>query len=1008
MKKIGLIFAGCLAFIGVYGAHAEDAGDAARAAIRRASSGITANQSRQKSSDTVSGTNAIRGNTTTATHATQNVRGRNTTTQNRTQNVVERVSNTTPRTTGNVVSRATVASVAPRTTTPTTTNTTRSATRSGTSSVQGKSASRSVARSGTNDTVTRDDILNRNYSKCKTVFFDCMDEFCANKDSQLKRCACSSRINEFDAVKKQLDAAEDKMLDFNQRLLTVSMEKEDAEALSVATEGETAYLATTDKSDSKKTLDAIAQKLKTNFDTSSFNSDLNVLSWSLNMDSAFDNVDSLLGASTTTKSGTELYSAALPVCRQMAAEVCAESDISLAEGGYLALIEQDCNTVAKTYKTQAAQARSKVLEGSALLDMSRLDVYQKRNSDDILTCKRKMLDMLTDSTICGENLSKCLDTTGKYIDPATGEVFLKPELVELSNLLTRPDDGSTWTSMAKNSAFVSFLDSKKKFLEPAMENCENIADDVWDGFVEDALAQIKLAQEQKLNDVRQSCTVLTAQCLAEAEESITQFDARALSVFGIDADRTKNAMCADVIQSCTALLNTTNDNGNTWNSGVADITLATTYETLMQTCRQVGRACIIQVCTSTSGNFGLCENISTSVNRKTIINRNACWQDVVDCIANAGDTAINDIIEKQLGFGANAANSSINFYDYLYGSYTLANNDNTASCTTDGNSSCVYDICADKCTSTSDKVECRKCRLAERIWGNCETSPATILLGATQHNQIKQGPSDEQTLLYWFATNTGTENALDNCRDTTCPVGYTSIDGVCVHSSDMCVTSYAQQNTDDNLTMCSLDTRSYPSFNDSSKFRCMCCDIANKDTAGNCCDNGRFIYAKFETAGIFPNDSYIRFCSATGNGTVITEPYMDDTGGSLGRYHVLICDGANAQSGRTAGTVYIDSGGQPMCNGTLVDVLVYPYTENGVKKYNFYYQSPTYNTFVSDVIMDRDLNQYKWMDYTYPSITNYGCFDETTRDSCSLDPIISGDGSGTNNLLGEWSVAFTQ
>ena len=148
-----------------------------------------------------------------------------------------------------------------------------------------------------------------------------MDEFCANKDAQLKRCACSSRINEFNTVKKRLAAAEEKMLDFSQRLLTVSMDKEDAEALSVATEGEEAYFATKDTSDSKRTLDAIAKKLKTSFDSSTFDSGSNVLSWSLDIDSAFDTVDSLRGASTTAKSGTALYSAALPVCREMAAEV---------------------------------------------------------------------------------------------------------------------------------------------------------------------------------------------------------------------------------------------------------------------------------------------------------------------------------------------------------------------------------------------------------------------------------------------------------------------------------------------------------------------------------------------------------------------------------------------------------------------------------------------------------------------------------------------------------------
>ena len=172
-----------------------------------------------------------------------------------------------------------------------------------------------------------------------------MDEFCANKDSQLKRCACSSRVNEFDNVKAQLSQVEDKLLDFNQRLLTVNMDKEDALAISQATEGELAFQQE-DTTASKELLDEISEKLNTTFETDSFDANLAPISLSLNIDAAFDSVDSLAGSSTTTKSGTELYSAALPVCREMAMEVCTADELDIVESGYQMAIEQDCNTVA--------------------------------------------------------------------------------------------------------------------------------------------------------------------------------------------------------------------------------------------------------------------------------------------------------------------------------------------------------------------------------------------------------------------------------------------------------------------------------------------------------------------------------------------------------------------------------------------------------------------------------------------------------------------------------------
>ena len=241
-----------------------------------------------------------------------------------------------------------------------------------------------------------------------------------------------------------------------------------------------------------------------------------------------------------------------------------------------------------------------------------------------------------------------------------------------------------------------------------MEQCQDIADNVWDAFIEDALAQIKLAQIKKLETVRQSCTTLTTQCLSDAQESITNFDARALATFGISADITASAMCSDILNSCTALLNA---GGSTdWETGMSGIAISTTYETMMQTCRQVGQACIIQVCKSTSGNFGLCESISSSTNRKAIINHTACWDTVKDCIRSVGKDAINDILTTQLN--ANTT-MDLKFYDTMYDKYdenniitTLntsdetnrkcANVTNASDSNTEGD--CVYDLCYTECS----------------------------------------------------------------------------------------------------------------------------------------------------------------------------------------------------------------------------------------------------------------------------------------------------------------------
>ncbi len=866
MKGRYLLFTVCLGCIAFYGAMAADDDTTARAATRRASGTTSApTQSRQqvKSADTAQRSQAAtsRLNTATTKSATgttspRTIGARTATVSESNRTAAENNARTavSPRS-GNVINvqaRPSASNTA-RTTITAPISQSRSAaptrivtqprgaitqSRGATSAAsRGRSAiSATVSRAAAN-TDLRDAVMGRDYKTCRQVYYDCMDEFCANKDSQLKRCACSSRLHEFDRVKKSLSNVEDKLLDFNQRLLTVNMDKEDADALFTATEGENAYNQTKDTSGSKKILDEISKKLNAG-GGDSFSQNLSAISLSLNTDAAFDSVDSLLGASTTAKEGAALYNAALPVCREMAAEVCDDDALALAESGYQMTIEQDCNTVAKSYETQTDQAREKVREGAALLDISRLDIHQKRNSDDILTCKKKMLAQLSETSVCGDNLEKCLDMSGRYIDPSTGQAFLTNDLANLASLITRPEGNQTWLGAPGNDRFVSYLNSKKKYLEPAMENCQDIAEYVWDAFIEDALAQIKLAQDAKLEEVRQSCTTLTTQCLANTAKSLSDFDARALSTFGVKADKTVNDMCASVQNACTALLKTTQGDAD-WVGGMTQIATDKTYETIMQTCREVGRACIIQACKSISGNFGMCEsNNNNSINRKSIINRISCWNEVKNCVAEAGVDAINNIFELE-------APQNGNFYTELYGGTIIENGESKpitishdTTCYQKKNSNsvvCVYDICTDKCAcsegdtecAAATSFECRTCRLAEKIWGNCEAEPASPLEKDGSHNNILK-PRDEKTstLLSWFSKNTGTDgsNVTDSCRDTSCPSGYTPV----LYGNDIvCVSS---ENMDTNGLFCPIE-RGYKKFKPTgSENLTNCCRIGDTES----------------------------------------------------------------------------------------------------------------------------------------------------------------------------------
>ncbi len=809
MKRIILFFAVCLG-LSVSQTTFADNSDVARAAKRNQTTTVSTKSSTNRSvaSDTKSETPQQK-NARTATKATQQ-RVTNRTSSQQTQNLKSRTTTATPA--KNVTARVSNTNTAARTT----------ATRKPTVSTRSTTTVKSRATTKPLNIEKMENIKNADYSRCKTVYYECMDEFCANKDANLRRCACSSRIHEFDSIKKQLNKAEDKMLEFNQRLLTVSMDKKDAAAINVATEGETAFNIK-DRSDSEKTLQKITKALDSS-SNSKIGNEISSLSWDLNLDSAWDDVDALGGIATTSKNGLDLYNAARPICVEMAKEVCTDDELKIAQDGYKLTIQQDCNTVEKSYATLHNQVIEKVHESSALLDMSRLNIYQERNSDDTLTCKKKILEQLSNTSVCGENLYKCLDMTGEYIDPSNGKAFLSENLSNLANLLQEPTGDEKWSTLPQNEKFVNFLKSKKKFLEPAIKQCQDIADTIWKEFLDDALSQIKLAQKAKLEEVRQSCTKLVAECKTSALNDLSEFDSRALSVFSVIADKTANEMCSNIQNSCVTLMNV-DDFYNSWSTGVSGISTDITYQSVIDTCTQIGRDCIIQKCNGTSGNFALCTN-TTSSNRIAILKRDACWNEVLNCVRGADN--LNNMNSLPI------ISNRINYYNSLYAPTTPYSQCDATSDPT----------CEDVLPPTLCDDDDIACLIAEQIWGNCETrnDSALITTDASFANTLNNNsidailsnkiliPNNGSTLLSWFAINTNTDaqNIIDSCSTYGCPINYER------DINRTCQLLYSANNA---TSDCGIPTRQSQIINVTSTITNFC-QTNVRDSFGNCCASG--------------------------------------------------------------------------------------------------------------------------------------------------------------------------
>jgi hypothetical protein len=466
---------------------------------------------------------------------------------------------------------------------------------------------------------------------------------------------------------------------------------------------------------------------------------------------------------------------------------------------------------------------------------------------------------------------------------------------------------------------VTYLNSKKKFLEPATEQCQDIADTVWKDFLNDALAQIKLAQTAKLEEIRQSCTTLVAECKTKAHQSLTDFDARALSTFEVIADSTANALCMDVENSCTSLLNSSGGGGIEWESGMVEIAADTSYDAILNNCKTVGRDCIIQQCNGTAGNFALCGDYSASP-RRAILKRNACWNEVLNCVKQSTNLA---------NINAPITQNRDNFYKSFYNK-TISTVPLDACSNSDLSSSArAYCVMPKPCYGLSDLDE-KACLITEQIWGNCEYDAGSTAITTNdylvtnsndivKHNKILQPKTEEDsTLLSWLAYNTGTTDANDSCSAYNCPTDY-RYDATTKKCRRMVRSG---NSTTDGENLITMDEIIY--VNDSITNYCAG-GAASKDLYGNCCASGAV------SNGICVPDGYnaiivqSAYCDTTMDLAEAPSYYCPDyitNSGSL-TYRPTDNKAMSLYCVTTENSVSVDSNGTLSCNGYLVVVDKY-------------------------------------------------------------------------------------
>ena len=403
------------------------------------------------------------------------------------------------------------------------------------------------------------------YARCKSAYFQCMDQFCQLKNDDYRRCSCSSRIHDLMSVRQNIIDTNNKLTEFTENLDAVGMTAAQATAIHTASDGENALTA--DTSASKALLNAIMNSIRGGDTTVGGKmSDLN----SINL--SFDTVN-MFGLTDTAQviasyNGTELYNAVYPSCRSIVSADCNDASLQRAVTAYLMAIEQDCNTVQTALESKQKDLRAAVRESGAMLDLARIENRNKHNSDNLATCIGNIESAVLSEQVCGANYHKCLDN-GEFIDVTTGApiagVVRFYELQEMLKFDQNKDNmDQKLAQNPSNRNFVKNFESKtKKFAADALDKCTENADTAWAEYLDKALLDIYYAQKNKVQTIKTGCIDLISQCYDDRETAITAAMAELIdgtTEISLLPDKIilTREMCSNYIDSCNNMFGDSN------------------------------------------------------------------------------------------------------------------------------------------------------------------------------------------------------------------------------------------------------------------------------------------------------------------------------------------------------------------------------------------------------------------------------------------------------------------
>lgn len=521
----------------------------------------------------VRGTNSVdRTSTTTASNGT-NVVARSGRTNTSSTNVKPRLTSTTARndaqttvarTTTNARSSSVQQSTAKRATTArTATARTASANTVNRAAItsrditnQSTRPARSAARAVTVAPSTVTNTFGTDYNTCRNAYFTCMDQFCATANDSYRRCICSSRLTDILERQRALNQTSDQLADFhNLNIEVIPKTAAEVNAMLTATEGELAI--TEDQSESAQQLNGIRDILTSAKQQAL--STLGTLDIAGDINQIWATTDLASGENIANLTGEALYNAVHAQCMELIADQCqSQSTLNMVVSAYGMYIENDCSLLFNALDKQQTQANSTIRETEREMNLARLENYNAHNSTSINDCIAQVRIDITSESACGPDYVHCLDITGRYLNRDTGEPIYSREFYQLANQTSL--DGNVLTN-ATNRMLVAELNSKRIYAERGLETCRDIADEVWDEFVRQAIVEIYQGQQEKIRDVKNECMDVVNKCYDEQSNSLKDFSNVKEELLLGQRLELSEELCEEKLYTCSNLYGDPNGNG---------------------------------------------------------------------------------------------------------------------------------------------------------------------------------------------------------------------------------------------------------------------------------------------------------------------------------------------------------------------------------------------------------------------------------------------------------------